>query len=153
MYNSCIVNSNFKGEQFHNTNSLNKREAKKAHFIKCLLNYTNYDVVSALDIDSHYLMSLIEAKSINLSIIKPKQISLINANNPVFESIDNILAIINKYGSDFIIIDGIYKNKQATDNWNKVINTENISISISFYHFGLISTNADFTKQDFVLRF
>ena len=153
MYSNCVVNSNFKGEQPIDSNRLNKRQAKKAHFIKCFMDNTNIDVVSALDIDSHYLMSFLNPESINLSIVKPNQISIINANNPLFAAKDNIKSFINTYGNDFIIIDGIYKNKLATENWNKAIDNNDISISISFYHFGLISTNNDFTKQDFVLRF
>ena len=148
-----MVNSNFKEERYEKCKVLNKRHAKKAHFIKCFIDNSNIDVASALDIDSHYLMSFLKEYSINLSIVKPNQISLVNALNPLFESEKNIDSFIDKYGDDFIIIDGIYKNKLATTNWNKVKNKYGITISINFYHFGLLSTNSDFTKQDFVLRF
>jgi len=148
-----VVKNNYKGEQFHGSNGLNKRQAKKAHFIKCFIDNSNIEVASALDVDSHYLMSFLNPESINLSLVKSKQISIINANNPLFATIENIDSFIHTYGNDFVIIDGIYKNKIATKNWNKTIDNNNISISINFYHFGLISTNKDFTKQDFVLRF
>ena len=153
LYNTCVVKNNFKGERFANSKNLEKRKAAKAQFICCFVNNTYIDVVSALDLDSHYLMSYLSEDSINLSIVKPNQISIINAQNTAFDKQSNIASFVKKYGRDFIIIDDIYVSQEATANWENIKNDSEITLSVSFYNFGLITTNKDFTKQDFVLRF
>lgn len=151
MYNTCVVNSNFKGDTFKSENDFGKRQAKKAHFVSCFINNTKIKVAVSLDDETEYLLHYIP--NIEPSIITSKSISLINAQNSIFNSQKNIDDLLNKYGKNFILIDRIHENKNATKNWQMLKNSDTITISINFYHFALISTNKDFTKQDFVLRF
>jgi len=153
MYNTCVVKSNFKGDTFKSDNEFGKRQAKKAHFIKCFIDNTKIKTATAIDNNCKYLLHYINEEDILPNQQSKKTLSIIDAQNPTLTSHNNISDFLLKYGKDFIFVDRIHENKDATSNWKLLKNAEEVTISISFYHFGLISTNTDFTKQDFVLRF
>ena len=151
MYNTCVVKSNFKGDTFKSENNFGKRQARKAHFISCFTKNTKIKSVQNLDDTSKYLLHYIEN-----SELKPnskKTLSIIDAQNPIFDSETDIKNLLSTYGNNFIFIDRIHENKKATNNWRRLKAAKEITISISFYHFAMISTNTDFAEQDFVLRF
>ena len=151
MYNTCVVKSNFKGDTFKSENDFGKRQAKKAHFINCFTKTTKIKLASALDDNSKYLLHYIESQE--QIPYSGKTLSIIDAQNPIFDSKTDIESLLNTYGKNFIFIDRIHENKDATNNWNRLKSSNKITLCISFYHFGLISTNTDFAEQDFVLRF
>ena len=151
MYNTCVVKSNFKGDTFKSENDFGKRQAKKAHFISCFTKNTKIKSAQALDDNSEYLLHYIVNNEQNHE--SEKTISIIDAQNPIFNSKADIKTLLSKFGKNFIFIDRIHENKAATKNWKRLKTDKQITICISFYHFGLISTNIDFAKQDFVLRF
>ena len=151
MYNTCVVKSNFKGDTFKSENNFGKRQARKAHFISCFTKNTKIKSAQNLDDTSKYLLHYIEN-----SELKPnskKTLSIIDAQNPIFDSETDIKNLLSTYGNNFIFIDRIHENKKATNNWRRLKAAKEITISISFYHFAMISTNTDFAEQDFVLRF
>ena len=153
LYNTCVVKSSIKNDTLAYSHNLKKRNARKAMFIKCFIDNSKINNVASLDEDSNYLLSFLDAKNINSSDDILKQISIINANNAVFDDDDELNVFIKNYGSTFIFIDGIFNDKKAELNWKTLIKSEDITLCVSFYHFGLISLNKDFTKQNFVLRF
>lgn len=53
----------------------------------------------------------------------------------------------------FIIFDDIYWSQGMTEAWNTIIENPRVSISINLFHFGIVSINSDFSKQDFVLKY
>ncbi len=151
MYNTCVVKSNFKGDTFKCENNFGKRQARKAHFINCFTKNTKIKSANALDDKSKYLLHYIEGHHQNP--YSEKTLSIIDAQNPIFSSKTDIENLLNTYGKNFIFIDRINENKDATNNWKRLKTAKEITLCISFYHFGLISTNTDFAEQDFVLRF
>lgn len=52
----------------------------------------------------------------------------------------------------FMVFDDIYWSKGMTKAWKSIIKHPKVSISIDFFHLGIISIDQDFTKQDFRLR-
>lgn len=56
---------------------------------------------------------------------------------------------INKKG--LIVFDDIYWSIGMTEAWQSIIKNSRVSISIDFFHLGVVSLNEDYTKQDFKL--
>ncbi len=112
--------------------------------------------IKSLNNSKHISKSKIEIRKKNfLNCLSKKtngELATINANN----SKEYIIAIFNgivySKKNNFIVIDNIHLHKDATDAWEEIIKKDNVSLSVDFYHLGLISISKDFTKQHFRLK-
>ena len=76
------------------------------------------------------------------------------AHNAVQDEYEGFLAdCFNHKTSDSIFIfEGIHRSSEAEEIWNRVIDDEDVSLSIDLYHIGLIFFRVGIEKQDFVLK-
>jgi hypothetical protein len=62
--------------------------------------------------------------------------------------------ILQKCNEDSIIIlDDIYWSKEMTNAWNELKNDKRFSISLDYYHFGVLFLLKRMTKEDFQLYY
>ena len=133
MYEECVKNNlhlskkrriirKLKSIRKSNHISKSKIEIKKQNFINCF------------------------SKKINTELV------IIDAVNSKENILSHFISIENEKNTRFIIIDNIHYNKLATEAWEEIIHLESVSLSVDFYHLGLISISKDFTKQHFRLK-
>lgn len=133
LYEDCVKNSSKlskrkrfirKIKSIKNSNHISKSkiEIKKQNFINCL------------------------SKRINTELV------IINATNTKEYIISHFENIENSKNIKFIIIDNIHSRQEATETWEEIITKESVSLSVDFYHLGLISISKDFAKQHFRLK-
>jgi len=56
------------------------------------------------------------------------------------------------HNDSIILIDSMYKNKEALDQWKHLIALPEITVSIDMYHCGLISIRREQVKEHFTIR-
>jgi len=105
---------------------------------------------------NHISKSKIEIKKQNFINCFSKKINteliIVNAVNSKEYLFSHFISIENEKNIRFIIIDNIHYNKLATEAWEEIIQQKSVSLSVDFYHLGLISISKDFTKQHFRLK-
>lgn len=64
-------------------------------------------------------------------------------------------SIINKYLDEqtILVVDGIYRRKRAQYAWKRAQLEGQVTISIDFFHFGLLITRPGQVKEHFMLRY
>lgn len=146
MFENCIVKNAFVNE--NNSKKIRNRKDKKSCFISSLLHNGIIKNVKIVHPKTEYLLNGYKFENAYNNFGK-LQLYLLDAD----EELEDINIFFLELGSELIFIDNIYKNKKATENWNKLINNDEITLCINFYHFGIISANKDFAKQNFTLKF
>ena len=146
MFESCIVKNNFINEDI--SKKISNRKEKKACFVSSLLQKGIIKDIEVIHPQTEYLLNSCECVSTNVGL-GVKQLYLLDAE----VEIDDPIKVLEKLGDGLIFIDNIYKNKQATENWMQLRNNDEVTLCINFYHFGILSANKDFTKQNFTLKF
>lgn len=152
LYETCITNTEKKfkniGGKIKKSARIKNRLSKKTEFVNCLCKNKNYERILILDDASKYLLP-------DTIIVNHKnpQLVIINAENQILRTEESALEFLKKHGDAFILIDDIHNNTQATQNWNNISKHKTVSQCVNFYHFGLLTTDTDFTSQRFLLRF
>jgi len=112
--------------------------------------------IKSISSSNHISKSKIEIKKTNflncLSKRINEELAIINGINSKEYIIAHFDSLSNSKSNIFIIIDNIHFHKEATQAWEEIIQKENVSLSVDFYHLGLISISKDFTKQHFRLK-
>ena len=109
------------------------------------INNTKHISKSKIEVKKHEFINCF-SKQINT------ELAIINAANSKDYIISHFESIENSKNTRFIIIDNIHSSNDATTAWEEIIIKENVSLSVDFYHLGLISISKDFTKQHFRLK-
>ncbi len=146
MYENCIVKNTFVNEDI--SKKISTRKEKKACFVSSLLQKGIIKDIKVVHPQTQYLINSSECENTN-SGLGVKHLYLLDAEVVINDS----KKVLQELGSELILIDNIYKNKQATENWINLRNNDEISLCINFYHFGIISASKDFAKQNFTLKF
>ena len=58
-----------------------------------------------------------------------------------------------KTSESVFILEGIHKNRDMEEAWERIKDNEDVSLTIDLYHVGLVFFRVGFEKQDFVIRY
>jgi predicted O-methyltransferase YrrM len=81
-------------------------------------------------------------------------LAYLDGNHRYEPTINYVEMILQKCNEDSIIIlDDIYWSKEMTRAWNELKNDNRFSISLDYYHFGVLFLQKRMTKEDFQLYY
>lgn len=89
-----------------------------------------------------------------LSEIRELELVYFDANHNYSATIRYFNKCLNYINNNSIFIfDDIYWSKEMKKAWNEIISYQKITLSINFFHKGIVFFNKDLSKQDFKIRY
>ncbi|WP_439131596.1 hypothetical protein [Polaribacter sp.] len=125
-------------------NSLQIKKFNEYHQLK---NLSKKKKIILSKITQYFKINTIYFDDVSFSKLNSKNYALLFVKN-----LNKILAFSNLNSKHIIVVDAIHQDKKMYQNWKKVTQNPNITVSIDLFYFGLLFFRKEQAKENFTIR-